>query len=92
MKVRLLIVILCVFLFSGCFHEYFDHWEREHTLPNISEKISSPLTGSLIILPNKAELENLVANLENAKKRIWVETYTWTEKETQDAVLRAKER
>ena len=92
MKVRFFILFLCVFFLSGCFHEYFDHWDREHTVPVISTWELLPLTGNLIILPSKNELENLIENINLAQKRIWVETYTWTEKETQEAVLRAKKR
>jgi phosphatidylserine/phosphatidylglycerophosphate/cardiolipin synthase-like enzyme len=85
-------LFLTLFTLSGCFHEYFEHWENTHTQPKLSEVQSPPLQGNLSTLPDKAVLEKLIALLDAATERIWVETYTWTEKETQEAIIRAKNR
>lgn len=92
MKIQGIILVLCIAIFSSCFQEYFDHWESEHVEPKISTLNSGNLTGNLIVLPDEVELENLVKKLWAAKKRIWLETYTWTEKQTQDFVIAAKKR
>lgn len=50
------------------------------------------LSGTLYSLPDKKVLEDLVSTLQDAKSRIWLETYTWTEKETLAAIIQAKKR
>ena len=87
-----LLIFFSLFFLSGCFAEYFDYWESQHTKPKVSEEVVAGLSGSLIVLPDERERANLVWALQNAKKRIWVETYTWTEKETQAAFIDAKNR
>lgn len=82
MKITPALITLSIFILSSCFSEYFDHWESENTQPRISSGEVWNLTWELIILPDKNELNHLVDKISHAKKRIWVETYSWTEKET----------
>jgi phosphatidylserine/phosphatidylglycerophosphate/cardiolipin synthase-like enzyme len=91
MNIKSILLFSSLWIFSGCFQEYFDHWESEHTPAKIWENTGGYLSWNLIILPNEEELKKLVQKLWAAKKRIWLETYTWTEKQTQESVLRAKE-
>jgi cardiolipin synthase A/B len=89
---RFILFILTIFLLSGCIgYEYRDHYRREHTLIETSLSWGT-LSGRLIILPDKWELDNLIDEIDRAERRIWIETYTWTEKATREAVLRAEKR
>lgn len=92
MKILPGLIFLSTIFISGCYREYFDTWERFHTEVRIQTWSTSPLTGELLILPNARELEALIERLEKAKERIWIETYTWTEKTTLSTVIAAKEK
>ncbi|GAB0174987.1 MAG: hypothetical protein HHAS10_08660 [Candidatus Altimarinota bacterium] len=89
MKIKSFIILVSIFILSSCFSDYFDHWEGENTEPKISSIYPGDLTGELIILPSKDALSSLVEKISQAKNRIWVETYTWTEKTTLEAVKNA---
>lgn len=84
-------IFLSVFL-ASCENEYLDHIHREHTPIISSSGNSDALSGEIFVLPDTRVLEGLVTDIDNAKSRVWLETYTWTEKSTQEAILRAKER
>ncbi len=89
----LLFFWVLLFLVSSCTEEYSDHVLREQTpLTTSSWSLPKSLEWELSILPDKKILEKLVNTLDTAKRRIWVEIYTWTEKSTIDAVLRAHKR
>lgn len=45
-----------------------------------------------MIAPDRKILDRLITKIDHAEKRIWVETYIWTEKTLRDAVLRAHDR
>jgi hypothetical protein len=44
------------------------------------------------VLPDKEVLTDLIARIDSAQDRMWLEVYTWTEDATLEAVLRAKKR
>jgi cardiolipin synthase len=45
-----------------------------------------------MVLPDKKVKVQLIDAIKKAKKRIWIEMYTWTDKDILDAVLKAKSR
>lgn len=87
------IFFILLWLLSSCMGEYSEHVLREQS-PLTTSSWSSPdfLTGDLFILPDEKALENLVHTLGTARKRIWVEIYTWTEKSSIEAVIKAHKR
>ncbi len=86
------IFFICSFLLSSCFDEYRDHHLRETFIPQIIASSGSSLSGEIFILPSTDILKNIVASIDHAQKKIWVEIYMWTEKSTIDAIVRAKKR
>ncbi len=89
---RILIYFFSFFLLTACTGEYWDHIKREHAdIVSASGSIWS-VSGVLYSLPDKKVLEDLIRTLAGAKSRIWLETYTWTEKETLEAIIQAKKR
>ncbi len=89
---RIFLFILSLFFLISCTREYIEHIQREHTdIVSLSGPILS-LSGKISSLPDIHVLENLIASIDRAKTRIWIETYTWTEKETLAAILRAQKR
>lgn len=90
----LFFVSLVSVLLSSCFREYREHyfaWEQNADAPS-SVNSSWTFITHFAVLPDKKELDALVGSIQKAKKRIWIEIYTWTEKETLDAVLDAVKR
>jgi cardiolipin synthase len=76
-------IFICIFLFTGCTNAYHTHFFREHPEYQ-SEKILSSeetyqSTGYIDALPNTTTHADLVRALNQAKKRIWIEIYTWTD-------------
>lgn len=87
------IVILFSLLFSSCTREYSDHMRREQSpLTTFSGATPVSLEGKLSILPDEKSLEDIITHIDHAEKRIWVEIYTWTEKETIIRVIAAHKR
>lgn len=43
-------------------------------------------------MPSLSEKDRLVADFDSAQERLWVEIYTWTERDTLAAIIRAHER
>ena len=76
----------------SCSGEYIEHIQREHTDIVSHSASRESLSGNIFALPDIHVLEDLVQSLDQAKTRIWIETYTWTEKETLAAIIRAKKR
>lgn len=74
------------------YHEHFFHENPEYS--NVVTTISGEIfqsTGSIESLPNKNTQKNLINSINNSKKRIWIEIYTWTDAaKLTDAVIRAK--
>ncbi len=78
-----ILVVGCVFLISSCSSSYHDHFFRENidlkTWKNIVSSEPYIARWELISLPNPTTQQDLIKDIENAKKRIWIEIYTWTE-------------
>ena len=94
MKHKIILFILQIFLLSSCLSEYREHFQREHASVSLRvvSRESANTYEKFAILPDANELATIVENIDQAKSRIWVEIYTWTEKSTLEAVLRAKDR
>ena len=87
-----LFLITVILSLSSC-TEYGDHYSAEHVEAVDGAYIS--FTGShteIILLPDSNEVKNIVRSFDSAQKRIWVEIYTWTQKDTVDAIIHAHER
>lgn len=84
-------LLLSLFFLSSCFSEYREHYFAEHSVQSTSseQRIPSFVSGEVLILPNKDVEGKLVSLLAGAKEKIWIEIYTWTDKNLLDAVLRA---
>lgn len=89
---RIFLFIFLLFVLSACTKEYTDHIKREHSLISSRSGWTLDLSGTISSLPDIQVLESLISAIDQAKTRIWIETYTWTEKWTLAAVIRAKER
>ncbi len=92
MSSRKYIFVFILFILTSC-EEYSRHYQSEYA--QYQEGIYSTeslLTSTLSILPNLQEKDHLVSTFDQAHGRIWVEIYTWTEKNTVDAVIRAHNR
>ena len=84
-----LYLIIVPFYLSSC-REYSDHYSAEHREGWDGAYISfTSFHAQIAILPDKNESKKIVRSFDRAQKRIWVEIYTWTEKETLDALIRA---
>ncbi len=92
MCMRIFLFIFSLFFLVGCTGEYNQHIQREHTPIVSSSDLRDSLSGRLLSLPDFRILEDLILSIDQAKTRIWIETYTWTEKETLEAIVRAKKR
>ena len=88
---------ICIFFLFGCTNSYHDHFFREHPeLSRTSTTISGEVfqsDGYIESLPNSRTYTNLVSAIDGAKKRIWIEIYTWTDAaKLMDPILRAHAR
>ena len=93
MLFRVFYILIYSFFLSSCLSEYREHYIREHT--PLETRVSSGTfipRESFAILPDKKALPDLISSIDRAEKRIWIEIYTWTEKSTLDAVIRAHHR
>lgn len=90
-------IFICIFFVTGCTSSYHEHFFREH--PGfITEK--NPVSGEIFVsdgrldsLPNKNTQSELIASIVRAKKRIWIEIYTWTDAaKLTDPIIQAKKR
>lgn len=89
---KIILFVLPLLIFAGC-SEYRDYYAWEHAQYVVEDYISS--SGSdpnLYILPDVKVKDTLVSQFDSAKSRIWVEIYTWTERDTIDALIRAHNR
>jgi hypothetical protein len=50
------------------------------------------ISGILSVTPDRRVLETLIENIDSTKSRFWIQIYTWTEKGTIDAIIRAASR
>jgi len=80
---------------AGCNNQYHEHFFREN--PEFSQSIVSGeifnSDGIVESLPNKTTQSRIIDSIDSAKKRIWIEIYTWTEAaHLTDPIIRAKKR
>lgn len=92
-----LFFIIYIFCVTGCTSPYHEYFFREHPgLSNQKNQVLSEVfvsTGRLSSLPNKNTQSELIAAIAGAKKRIWIEIYTWTDAaKLTDPILQAKKR
>jgi cardiolipin synthase len=88
--------ILAILLFSltACLREYDEHYKSEHRSQEIQvteeHGDNAPFSSwEILILPDEWVQDRLIADIDSAKTRVWIEIYTWTDKDILDAVLRA---
>lgn len=76
-------IFICIFFCTGCTNAYHTHFFREHpefqSGTIISSEESFHSTGYIDVLPNKITHTELIHSINQAKKRIWIEIYTWTD-------------
>jgi cardiolipin synthase len=89
---RILFILFFSITLISCSQEYFDHIRRESTPIVSSSGATLAISWALYSLPDTEVLDSIITDIDAAKRRIWIETYTWTEKETLNAVIRAKHR
>jgi phosphatidylserine/phosphatidylglycerophosphate/cardiolipin synthase-like enzyme len=100
---KLISLFLLFFLFSCSnnytnFHENKSDFLSENTelkqnLENFSlEKIRNYESIEMSVTPDKKLLKEIVKKIDEAKSRIFVEVYIFTEKDLQKALIRAKKR
>ena len=86
------ILFVSVFILPSC-SEYRDHYDSEYAHYRDGGYIESSWWSlRFTLLPSKKVSEDLVDSFDSAKQRIWVEIYTWTEKKTIEAIIRAYRR
>lgn len=89
---KIFLFFLPLIIFTSC-SEYRDYYVGEHAQYTTGDYISS--SGSepdIHILPDMKMIDSLISDFDSAKSRIWVEIYTWTERDTVDALIRAYNR
>lgn len=92
-----LYIFIIIFALSGCTNTYNEHFFRENPEFWNSQKLISgeffQSDGQLDSLPNKNTQKNLIKVIDNAKSRIWIEIYTWTDAaKIIDPIIQAKKR
>ena len=90
-------LFVCIFLLSSCTSAYHEHFLHENQLTQtsatISGKISTLTGGEIWTLPDASVRKNLEDTIKNAKHRVWIEIYLWTDAaRLTDAILDAKSR
>ncbi len=76
-------IFLGIFFIVGCTSPYHEHFFREHpefttSVHTVSSEIFQS-DGTIESLPNQDSQTRLITSLDAAKKRIWIEIYTWTD-------------
>lgn len=92
-----LIITILLFSLTGCLKEYDEHYKSEHRPEEIqvtAKYDDNTLFSSweIFILPDQWIQDRLISDIDSAKSRVWIEIYTWTDKDILDAVLRAHAR
>lgn len=99
MKKTLLFLLL--FLFS-CNNDYQNYHEEKQNLQTQNDELKSQISDfnlekikylswiTLNSTPDTKYLDNLVKKIENAKTKIWVEVYIFTEKRLKNALIKAR--
>ncbi|MBC7503981.1 phosphatidylserine/phosphatidylglycerophosphate/cardiolipin synthase family protein [Candidatus Gracilibacteria bacterium] len=82
---------------GGCSSPYHEHFFRENPefstdIIKVTEEIFAS-TGRVESLPNTYTQHNIIESIQNAKSRIWIEIYTWTDAaKLTDPIIQAKKR
>ena len=99
MKLPISIIALCFFLLNTCSIDdsYRNHYSERITLiewtqADFSLSKVEERTISLLVTPNTDTLDEIIQRIDEAKKRIWIEVYSMTEKRIREAIIRAKKR
>jgi phosphatidylserine/phosphatidylglycerophosphate/cardiolipin synthase-like enzyme len=100
----LYILVFCICL-SACSGDYLAKHDDAISEVTYRQNIAAAYTGSTYLsgdiqsrdidiwtFPDKKKLPDLVAKFDTAKTRIYIEVYTWTERDTVDAAIRAHAR
>ena len=90
-------LFVCIFLLSSCTSVYHEHFFHENQLAQkgsiISGEFATLTGGEIWTLPDSSVRKNLEDAIKNAKHRIWIEIYLWTDAaRLTDAILDAKSR
>lgn len=89
---RIFIGILILFFLFGC-TEYQKHHAAVTAVYDEGEYIySSGSNPQISVLPDVHFSDTIVSQFDAAKRRIWVEIYIWTERDSIDALIRAHRR
>ena len=98
MKKLLFFLFFISFFISGCSWKYKEHYFAEFDNQSATVSSESSLIGitnsgvNLLILPDKKIKTQLIDTINKAKNKIWIEIYTWTDKDILDAIVWAKSR
>ncbi len=83
MPQRLYFLIFLVLILTGCTSPYHEHFWRENVeLLSQNTTVSGEIfvsDGRLESLPNTHTQRDLIARIDSAQHRIWIEIYTWTD-------------
>lgn len=92
--IRVVITVTSLFILTWCFSEYREHFQSEHssTRPISWEYRLSVLDEDILVLPDKKIKDTIINSIHNARKRIWIEIYTWTDKDIMNAMVDAHKR
>lgn len=91
---RVASVIASLFLLSSCFSEYSEHFIAEHSqTPVVSWEYRTSLeTDNLWILPDRGRKDDIIESIRNARERVLIEIYMWTDKDIMNAMIDAYKR
>lgn len=90
-----LLVFLSLFILSSCQNAYKEHFWSYHGTQSWQSQRGSSYSGTpedILILPDASIHDLLIQRMWWARKRIWVEIYTWTDKKLAYALIDAKQR
>ena len=87
-----LILIFSVFGISSCLAPYTSHFESYHQWAKVSQNDVFKWVSELLVLPDINVKKALLSQISLSRERIWIEIYTWTDKELLEAVIDAKKR
>jgi hypothetical protein len=84
-------------LITGCTNPYHEHFFREN--PEFTSQVNMvsgemfQASGRIDSLPNSHTQTELIHRMDDAKNRIWIEIYTWTDAaKLVDPIIRAHNR
>jgi phosphatidylserine/phosphatidylglycerophosphate/cardiolipin synthase-like enzyme len=92
---KILFLLILSLILSSCGGEYQGHYVRQHRISTpLSGESIIPLenTGDILILPDLRTKDTLIESINATKKRIWIEIYTWTDKDILASVIDAHRR